>query len=87
MLDLMLFKKINWLHWVFVATSGLSLAVASRGYSLLAVRGLLIAVASPGAEHRPSGAQALVVAAQRLSCPVACGIFLHWGSNLCPLHW
>ena len=41
-----------WLHWVLVAVFGLSLVVASRGYSLLAVLGLLTAVASLVAEHR-----------------------------------
>ena len=30
--------------------------------------------------------QASVVAAHRLCGSVACGIFLGWGSNLCPLH-
>ena len=39
-----------WLCWVFVAARGLSLVVASRGYSLVAVRGLLLAVASLVAE-------------------------------------
>ena len=48
-------KKINlftyfWLHRVFVAARGLSLVVASGGYSV-AVHGLLIAVASLVAEH------------------------------------
>jgi len=38
------------LHWFFVA--GLSLVAASRGYSLVAVRGLLIVVASLVAEHQ-----------------------------------
>ena len=28
-----------------------------------------------------------VVAAHRLSCSTACGIFLGQGSNPCPLHW
>ena len=41
-----------WLHWFFGATCGLSLVVANGGYSLVAVRGLLIAVASLVAEHR-----------------------------------
>ena len=46
--------KINlfiyfWLCWVFVAARGLSLVVASGGYSLLR---LLIAMASLVAEHR-----------------------------------
>ena len=40
-----------WLHWVLVAVFGLSLVVASRGYSLLAVLGLLTAVASLVAAH------------------------------------
>ena len=34
------------LYWVFFAACGLSLVAASRGYSLVAVRGLLIVVAS-----------------------------------------
>ena len=40
-----------WLCWVFVAARGLSLVAASGGYSFIAVRGLLIAVASLAAEH------------------------------------
>ena len=40
-----------WLHWVFIAACGLSLVVESGGYSLAAVHGLLIAVASV-VEHR-----------------------------------
>ena len=39
-----------WLRWISVAARGLSLAVASGGYSFIAVRGLLFAVASL-AEH------------------------------------
>ena len=50
------FNLINvflfWLHWVFIAARGLSLVVASRGYSLVEVHGLLIAVASLTAKHR-----------------------------------
>ena len=49
-----LLKKIFiyvWLHWVFIAAHGLSLVMMSRGYSLVAVRGLLIAVASLVMEH------------------------------------
>ena len=44
------------------------------GYSLVAAHGLLIVVASLVTEHRFQGAE-------------ACEIFLHQGSNLCPLHW
>ena len=40
------------LLWVFVALPGLSLLVASRGYSLVKVHGLLIAMASLVVEHR-----------------------------------
>ena len=40
-----------WLRWVCTATHGLSLVTASRGYSLAAVCGLLVAVASL-VEHR-----------------------------------
>ena len=41
-----------WLHWVFVAVSRLSLAAASRGFSLLAEHELLSAVAPLVAENR-----------------------------------
>ena len=41
-----------WLHWVFVAVRGLSLVAASRGLLFVAVRRLLIAVASLVVEHR-----------------------------------
>ena len=53
---------IFWLCWVFVAVCGLSLVLASGAYSLVAVQGLLIVVASLVAEHG-------------LSCPTACEIF------------
>ena len=42
---------IFWLCWGFLATGRLSLNVASKGYSLVAVKGLLIAVASAIAGH------------------------------------
>ena len=41
-----------WLHWVFVAECGPSLAEVSGDYSLVAVHGFLIAVASLVVEHR-----------------------------------
>ena len=40
-----------WLCWILVAVCRLSLIVVSRGYSLIAVLGLLIAVASLISEH------------------------------------
>ena len=87
-------------HYLFLTGLGLcrrssaSLAAVSRSYSLVAVFRLLIAVSSLVAEHRLSVTQVLVVmacglivVAHRLSCPVACGIFLDQGSDLCPLRW
>jgi len=44
------------LCWFFIAVSRLFLVVESRGYSLAAVCGLLIAVASFVAKHRLSTA-------------------------------
>ena len=43
---------------IFVALPGLSLVVASRGYSLVVVPRLPVQVASPVVEHRLYGAQA-----------------------------
>ena len=63
------------LNWVFIAMCGLSLVVASGGYSLVVVRRLLIAVAYLVAEHRLQGVQASVVVVYWLTCPMACGIF------------
>ena len=57
------------------------------GYSLVAVLGLLIALASLVVEHGLWDVQALVVAACRLICPMACGILPGQGLNPCPLHW
>ena len=53
-----------WLRWVFVAVWELSLVAESRGYSLVAACGLIIAAASPAAEHRLRKMQASVVAAR-----------------------
>ena len=71
----------------------LSLVVVSRGSSLVAMLGLLIAVASLDTEHRllEHGLQWLlhassVVVARGPSCFEACGIFLGQGSNPCTLH-
>ena len=46
--------ELNWteLCWIFVTVCRLSLVAVSLGYSLAAVRGLLIAVVSLVAEHR-----------------------------------
>ena len=65
----------------------LSLVVASGGYSVISVCGLLIAVASLVAEHGLQSLWASVVDILGLSCSVACEIFLDRGSNLGSLHW
>ena len=66
-----------WLHWVFIAASGLS---------LVSVLGLLITVASLVSRgSRMQGASVVVV--HGFSSFVAGGIFLDQGSNPCPLHW
>ena len=44
------------------------------GYSLVAVQGLLVALASLVAKHGLWSVRASVVVVYRLSCPVACGI-------------
>ena len=61
--------------------------MASGGYSLVLVHGLLIAVASLVVEHRFPGHVGSVVVAHGLSCPEVCGIFLDQGSNPYHLHW
>ena len=66
-----------WLCWVFAAVHGLSLAVASRVYSLTAV--------PCGMQAR--GAQALAVVVHRFSCPATCGTLPDQGSNPRPLRW
>ena len=71
---------------------GLSLVAASGGYSSLWCMGFssrwLLLLQSTGSRHAGFLCSAgSVVMAHGLSCSAACGIFLDWGSNLCPLHW
>ena len=56
------------------------------GYSLVAVHGLLMVVASLVAEHG-LWSTGSVVTAIGLSCSLACGISPNQGWNLCLLHW
>ena len=49
--DYLLLFIYFWLRWDSVASGGLSLAVVSRGCSLVVVQGILVAVASPVVEH------------------------------------
>ena len=81
---------------MLVAPCGLSLVVASGGYSLVEVLGLLIAVASLVAECRLEGGRTSVAAVPmpqstgsiavglRLSCFLARGIFPDQGLNPVP---
>ena len=55
-----------WQCWVFVAEHSLSLVLASRCFSLVEVRWLLILIASLIAEHGLQGMWASVVMAPRL---------------------
>ena len=55
--------------------------------SLAAMHGLLIAVASPVAEHVLQGLRAQELWRTDLGCSTACGIILDHGSNLWPLQW
>ena len=46
------FIYLFWLHWVFVAMSGLSLVAVSGGYAPAVIHRFLITVASLVVEHR-----------------------------------
>ena len=73
-----------WLWLVFLTVLGLSLAVASRGCSLLwcmdfSLQWLLLL------QSRGSRRAGSLVVAHELCCSVACGIFLDQQPNHCPL--
>ena len=72
---------------LFLVLKKLFLAALCAGYSLIAVRELLIAVVSLVVEHGLWNPWASVVVVHWLSGSVACGIVLDQGLNLCPLHW
>ena len=73
-----------WLYSVFVAVRRLSLATASRGCSLVAACGLLIAVAPLVAERGLQCVRASVVVACGPSCPEAHGNSPDRDWNPCP---
>ena len=96
--------KIFLKNYLFMAVPGLrcnagfSLVARIGGCSLVAMCGLLVAVASFVAEHEQGTGASVVVApglqstnstvvAHRLCCSVVCGVFPDQGSNLCLLHW
>ena len=69
-----------WMRWVFIAMHGLSLVVASRGYSSLqwgyfSLQWLLLL------QSRDSRQDGSVVVVQELSCSSACGILPDQGLN------
>ena len=49
--NIFIYLFIYWLHWVFVTAHGLFSSCGEWGLLFVAVRGLLIAVASLVAEH------------------------------------
>ena len=73
----------------FLLLMGFSLVAAHGGYSLVEVQVPLFAVASQGAQ---AGGDTSFSSCSpwmpelRLSCSVACGVFLDQGLNLCLLH-
>ena len=78
---------------LFLAVPGLC---CRSGFSLVVARKLLIAMASPTAEHGLQGTRVSAIAALEHSsivvvhgpsCSAAYGISQDQGSNLCPLHW
>ena len=75
-----------WLCCVFVSVRGLSLVVASGGYSSSQCAGLSLSrpllLRSTGSRCAGSA-----VVAHGPSCSAACGIFPDQGSNPRPLHW
>ena len=82
------------LHWVFIASSGLPLVASSGGCSLLLCASFslwwLLLLWSTGcrrAGFSSCGTWASVAVAGRLSCSMAYGIFLDQGLNPCPLRW
>ena len=58
-----------------------------RWLPLLRSTGCKRAQVSAAATGGPPSMQAPAVMVRGLSCPAACGIFLDWGLNTCPLHW
>ena len=76
-----------WLCWVTVAACRLSLVAGSWDYCLVDMPGRLTVVAYLVQSVGPMVCRASVVAAYRLSCPKAWGIFPNQDSNQCPLHW
>ena len=89
-----------WLHWAFIALSGLFLVAGSGATLHCGVRASHCKVFSCW-QAQALGAQALVVAARGLSncgtgsvvvahglhCCAPCRIFKNQGSNPCLLHW
>ena len=80
-----------WLHWVFVAVPGLSLATDSRGHSLAVACGRslqrLLLFQSTSSRHTgfsSSRHMGSVVAVHRLCFSTVCGTFPDQGSNSCP---
>ena len=83
-----------WPRWVFAAACGLSPVMVSGDCSSLRCAGFslrcFLLFQSTGS--RACGLQQVWyvgtgVVVPGLICPLACGIFLGRGSNLCPLHW
>ena len=91
--------RLSFLNSIYVFIQAVLGLHCCTGFFLVAVCGLLVAVASPVAERGPysmrdsvvvaSGFQSTgsIVVVHGLKHSAACGIFLDQGSNLCLLHW
>ena len=71
-----------WLPWVFTATWGFSLVSVSRGYSLVSVNGLLIAMVSLAAD---TGFRAHELSSCSEWAWVSCGIWNLFESRIKPM--
>ena len=78
-------KPSCWLVFGCAGSSLLCGLLSSSGATLVATRGLLIAMVSLVAERW--GERASIVVVRGLSCSSVCGTFPDQGSNLCLLHW
>lgn len=82
LIKIFMYVFISWLCWVFTAAAGVP-GCASRGDSLVAVRGLLRAV--PSLVSDTDSEARLGSCSAWAELPAAGEIFPHYGLNPCPL--
>ena len=83
----LIYLFVSWLCWVFIAACGLSVNCGEWGLCSSCRARASHCSGFSCCQARAVSAQASVVVAHRLRCPVACGIFPDQRSNLhCTLH-